>query len=270
MYKEFYGLGDAPFHVTPDPRFLYLSPSHEEALSYLRYGIAEKKGFIVLCGEVGTGKSTLCRALLADLDNGHTDTALILNPRMSESDLIRCILTELGGDSRAQGHADLLACLNDTLLAKVAQGRDIVLIVDEAQNLSFDTLEQLRLISNLETNSRKLLQILLIGQPELKEKLRRRELRQLRQRVLVFCELKPLSLAQTHHYIQHRLTLCGAKGRPRFSSWAIWRIHRYAGGIPRIINNVCDKALLSAYIRDSDEVTLKDTRRAIADIQRLA
>ena len=228
MYQSFYGFREMPFNITPDPRFLYLSPTHQEALQHLKYGVREKKGFIVLVGEVGLGE------------------------------------TKLG---RSQN--DLVAQMNRVLLERIEKGRDIVLIIDEAQNLSNDVLEQIRLLSNLETDKQKLLQIVLMGQPELKQVLAQEELRQLRQRILVHYELHPLATTDIAHYIQHRLTLAGGSGRPSFTTWALRALHRGSGGIPRILNNLCDKALLAAFIRESDEVNYWDVRRAVRDMENL-
>ncbi len=270
MYQSYYGLSELPFHITPDPKFLYLSPTHQEALQHLKYGVFEKKGFIVLVGEVGCGKTTLCRQLLNDLEaDGRFDTALILNPSVNETQMLRAILTELGEAPCGHDQPDLLGQLNTVLLHRIAAGRDILLIVDEAQNLSFGVLEQIRLLSNLETDKHKLLQIVLMGQPELKDILARPELRQLRQRVLVHYELRPLTRDDLHHYVQHRLTRAGSQGRPWFTRRALASVHRASQGIPRIINNLCDKALLASYIRESDEVTWWDVRRAIRDLRHL-
>ena len=269
MYQSFYGFTEMPFNITPDPKFLYLSPTHLEALQHLKYGVQEKKGFIVLVGEVGCGKTTLCRRFLNELDPNHWDTALILNPRISETDMLKAILTELGESHLASTPHDLVSQLNRVLLSRIEAGRDIVLIIDEAQNLSFEVLEQVRLLSNLETDKQKLLQIVLMGQPELKAILAREELRQLRQRILIHYELNPLSVGDLAHYVQHRLTLAGGQGRPYFTSWALWAIQRSSKGIPRVVNNLCDKALLAAFLRDSDEVGWGDVRRAIKDVRRL-
>lgn len=269
MYQSFYGFKEMPFNITPDPKFLYLSPTHQEALQHLKYGVVEKKGFIVLVGEVGCGKTTLCRRFLNELDSAHFDTALILNPRVTETQMLKAILTELGETKLARSQVDLVAQINRVLLERIERGRDIVLIIDEAQNLSFEVLEQVRLLSNLETDKQKLLQIVLMGQPELKDVLAQEELRQLRQRILVHYELNPLTLHDMQHYIQHRLTLAGSIGRPTFTAWALKAIHRGSKGIPRVVNNLCDKAMLSAYIRESDEVNYWDARRAVKDMKNL-
>ncbi|MCB1103323.1 MAG: AAA family ATPase [Opitutaceae bacterium] len=269
MYQAFYGFREMPFNITPDPKFLYLSPTHQEALQHLKYGVQERKGFIVLVGEVGCGKTTLCRRFLNEIDTTRFDTALILNPRVTETQMLKAILTELGETKLARSQVDLVAQMNRVLLERIEHGRDIVLIIDEAQNLSFAVLEQIRLLSNLETDQQKLLQIILMGQPELKDVLAREELRQLRQRILVHYELNPLSLDDTEHYIQHRLSLAGGMGRPVFTKRALRKIHKASKGIPRIVNNLCDKALLSAFIRDSDEVNYWDARRAVRDMDSL-
>lgn len=270
MYCDFYGLTELPFNITPDPKFLFLSPNHQEALLHLKYGLAEKKGFIVLIGEVGCGKTTLCRQLLNDLHNSNYDTALILNPRITETQLLRTILHELGatGTTPENTH-DLTNEVNRVLLDRINAGRDVVIIVDECQNLTFEVLEQLRLLSNLETDKQKLLQIVLIGQPEFRTMLNEQRLRQLRQRVLVSFDLRPLTPEQVAHYIQHRISLAGGKGRPWFTRHAIRAICHASGGVPRLVNNLCDKALLAAFVRESDEVTYWDVRRAIREYRAL-
>lgn len=269
MYQSFYGFTEMPFNITPDPKFLYLSPTHLDALQHLKYGIEQKKGFIVLVGEVGCGKTTLCRRFLNELDPAHWDSALILNPRVNETQMLKAILTELGETQLARNQHDLVGQINRVLLSRIEAGRDIVLIIDEAQNLSFEVLEQIRLLTNLETDKQKLLQIILMGQPELKTVLAREELRQLRQRVLIHYELNPLSIGDLTHYVHHRLTLAGGQGRPHFTGWALRALQRASRGIPRIVNNLCDKALLAAFLRESDEVTWWDVRRAVKDVATL-
>ena len=269
MYQSYYGFTEMPFHITPDPKFLYLSSTHQEALQHLKYGVTERKGFIVLIGEVGCGKTTLCRKFLNELSPDHYDTALVLNPRLTETQMLKAILTELGESKLARSKNDLVSQVNIALLSRIEAGREIVLIIDEAQNLSFEVFEQVRLLSNLETDKQKLLQIVLMGQPELKERLAAEELRQLRQRILVHYELRPFNRPEMDQYIQHRLTKAGGMGRPHFTAWALRHIYKHSRGIPRIINNLADKSLLSAFIRDSDEVSYWDARRASKDLERL-
>ena len=267
MYQRFYGFREMPFNITPDPKFLFLSPTHMEALQHLRYGVEQKKGFTVLIGEVGCGKTTLCRKLLNELDPDRYETALILNPRLTETQLLRAILTELGETVKARTRADLMQRLNEVLLQRIHAHKDIVLIIDESQNMGFEALEHLRLLSNLETDKQKLLQIILLGQPELQEKLNQKSLRQLKQRILVHYDLSPLNHEQMIHCIQHRLSMAGGMGRPSFTVRAYKRIYRSSQGIPRLINNICDKSLLSSFIRSSDIVTFWDVRRAVQELK---
>ena len=267
MYQRFYGFREMPFNITPDPKFLFLSPTHMEALQHLRYGVEQKKGFTVLIGEVGCGKTTLCRKLLNELDPDRYETALILNPRLTETQLLRAILTELGETVKARTRADLMQRRNEVLLQRIHAHKDIVLIIDESQNMGFEALEHLRLLSNLETDKQKLLQIILLGQPELQEKLNQKSLRQLKQRILVHYDLSPLNHEQMIHCIQHRLSMAGGMGRPSFTVRAYKRIYRSSQGIPRLINNICDKSLLSSFIRSSDIVTFWDVRRAVQELK---
>ena len=230
-----------------------------------------KKGFIVLTGEVGCGKTTLCRKLLEELEaHEKYETALLLNPRVSETQLLKSIMKELGEAPKARSKSDLLDAMNDFLLNRIQQGREIILIIDEAQNLSFELMEMIRMLSNLETYDQKLLQIILIGQPELKAKLKEKRLRQFRQRVLVHYDLKTLNKAEVQLYILHRLSMAGSSGNPPFTPRAISKIARSSSGIPRLINNICDKALLASFIRNGMNVNWWDVRRALQDIEQMS
>ncbi len=266
MYEKFYGFREAPFHITPDPRFLFFSDKHREAFNHVLFGIRERKGFIQITGEVGAGKTTVCRAVLTELGARYR-TALILNPVLTGTQLLRTILVELGARPKKLDRAGYLEALNRLLLEAATQGQDVVLFVDEAQDLDVELLEQVRLLSNLETDQRKLLQIVLIGQPELREKLDRRELRQLRQRITVRYHLSPLSREETLRYIGHRLRVAGGSGRPSFTPWAIGAIHRYSRGVPRLINAVCDKALLYGFVNETDRLTRPAVRQAIRELE---
>jgi len=266
MYNEFYGFQHSPFNITPDPRFLFFSDRHREAFNHLLFGVKERKGFIQLTGEVGAGKTTLCRAFLEELGPEYR-TALILNPCLTMAQLVRTILVELGVEPRRNDRSIWLQDLNQFLLDQLAEGQDVVLIIDEAQDLTFELLEQVRLLSNLETDQRKLLQIILIGQPELRSRLNRASLRQLRQRITVRYHLDPLSRFETDHYIKHRLKVAGADGKPTFDKSAVRKIHRYSGGVPRLINAVCDKTLLCGYVTGEDELRAHHVRRAIRELE---
>ena len=266
MYDQFYGFREPPFNITPDPRFLFFSDRHREAYNHLLFGIRERKGFIQVTGEVGAGKTTLCRALLEELGPNYV-TALILNPFLNPTQLLRLVLIELGLQPGRADRVECLEMLNRFLLEQLAKGNDVVLLIDEAQDLAPELLEQVRLLSNLETDQRKLLQIVLIGQPELREKLNDRSLRQLRQRITVRYHLAPLSLPEVERYIHHRLQVVGANGRPAFTPWAIRSIFHYSGGIPRLINAVCDKALLAGFVAGTDLLTRKQVRRAIRELE---
>jgi general secretion pathway protein A len=266
MYNHYYGFRESPFNITPDPRFLFFSDRHREAYNHVLFGIRERKGFIQITGEVGAGKTTLCRALLDELGPGYV-TALILNPCLNPTQLLRAILAELGLQPGKGDRVECLEMLNRFLLEQLEQGRDVVLLIDEAQDLDAELLEQVRLLSNLETDQRKLLQIVLIGQPELRDKLNERSLRQLRQRITVRYHLTPLSRHEVEHYIQHRLQVVGANGRPAFTPWAFRSIFRYSGGIPRLVNAVCDKALLAGFVEGTDLLTWRQVRRAIRELE---
>ena len=265
MYTSFFGLTEKPFALTPDPRYLYLSERHAEALAHLAYGITEAGGFIQLTGEVGTGKTTVLRSLLQQLPP-HCDVALILNPRVTPAEFLQCICDELHVQAAASGSVkSLVDLLTHFLLDAHGRSRRVVLMVDEAQNLSPDVLEQLRLLTNLETATQKLLQILLIGQPELRAVLAQPGLRQLAQRVTGRYHLEALRRPETIAYIRHRLRVAGAT-RDLFSSGALGEIHRLSRGVPRIINVVADRALLGAYTREEHRVTADFVRRAASEV----
>jgi general secretion pathway protein A len=267
MYTSFFGLSEKPFAITPDPRYLFMSERHAEALAHLLYGITESGGFIQLTGEVGTGKTTVVRSLLERMP-GHADVAVILNPQLSPLQFVLTICEELGmfvRDEDAESLKDLIDILNKRLLDAHAKGRRVVVIVDEAQNLSTETLEQVRLLTNLETPSQKLLQIILIGQPELREVLARVELRQLAQRVTGRYHLNPLSRNETASYVRHRLKVAGVTGEV-FSAAALREMHRLSNGIPRIINVVSDRALLGAFTQETQRVGPALVRSAAGEV----
>lgn len=266
LYNEFYGFREAPFNLTPDPRFLFFSDQHREAFNHILFGIRERKGFIQITGEVGAGKTTICRAILQQLGPSYR-TALILNPSLTRAQLLRGILIELGLQPKRLDRVASLEILNHFLLEQASRGDDVVLLIDEAQDLDTELLEQVRLLSNLETDQRKLLQIVLIGQPELRDKLNQTGLRQLRQRITVRFHLMPLSREEAERYIAHRLRVAGASGRPNFTSWALWAIHRYSRGVPRLINAVCDKALLYGFVNETDQLTARSIRQAIRELE---
>jgi len=274
MYTAFFGLREKPFALSPDPRFLYLSEAHREALAHLIYGIEQGEGFIAVTGEVGTGKTTLCRTLLRRL-GGEVEVAFLFNPKLSARELLESVLVELGveanGDARKR-HADssvreLIEALNQFLLEKRAAGKRVLLIVDEAQGLLPETLEQIRLLSNLETESDKLIQILLLGQPELDVMLESPDLRQLRQRIGVRWRLAPLSRDEVAAYVRHRLSVSAGVARDHvFSDAALSAVYRFSGGVPRLVNLVCDRALLAAYGEGAAQLGPEYVRRASAEI----
>lgn len=266
MYLDYYGLTEPPFDITPNPRFLFYSAKHREAFNHLLYGIRERKGFVQLTGEVGAGKTTLCRAMLEHL-NGHFSTALILNPVMSADEMMKAIAIEFGLDVKGMDRLDCVATINNFLLWQVEQGKDAVLIIDEAQDLTDELLEQVRLLSNLETDNRKLLQIVLMGQPELRDRLNNPRLAQLRQRITVRYHLLPLKKPEINHYIQHRLEVSGAQNGPYFTQPAIWRIYHYSGGIPRLVNAVCDKALLAGFVNHTERLDYRVIGVAIRELE---
>jgi general secretion pathway protein A len=252
MYTAFYGLDEKPFTLSPDPRYLFLSATHREVLGHLIYGIEQGEGFIAISGEVGTGKTTLCRTLLERLGN-ESEVAFLFNPQLAPRELLRAINTEFGLPTESESLTELTQHLNDFLVRKHAEGRRVLLIVDEAQTLSPETLEQIRLLSNLETSRSKLLQIVLLGQPELEEKLGMTELRQLRQRITVWWQLGPMTATETRDYVLHRLRIAGAQ-QTLFSDAALAEVHRVSRGVPRVINVLCDRALLAGYSENRAQI----------------
>lgn len=263
---EYYGLTEPPFDLTPNPRFLFYTAKHREAFNHLLYGIRERKGFVQLTGEVGAGKTTLCRALLEKLDNRFA-TALILNPMLDADGLMRAVATEFGLNVQEMDRQETLGMINLFLLSRAEKNLDAVLIVDEAQDLTDELLEQVRLLSNLETDNRKLLQIVLMGQPELRDRLNAPRLRQLRQRITVRFHLRALTRREISQYVQHRLEISGAKGAPYFTAPAIWRVYRYSGGVPRLVNALCDKALLTGFALQRDRINFGMVGRAIRELE---
>ncbi|MBX3693906.1 MAG: AAA family ATPase [Steroidobacteraceae bacterium] len=267
MYLSFFGLNEKPFSITPDPRYLYLSERHAEALAHLLYGVSEAGGFVQLTGEVGTGKTTIVRSLLGQIPK-NAEIALILNPRMTAPEFMLTICEELGiglPDRAVASLKDLVDILNHYLLRAHADGRRVVLLVDEAQNLDATVLEQVRLLTNLETPTQKLLQIILIGQPELREMLGRPELRQLAQRITGRYHLDPLSAGETAAYVRHRLRVAGAT-TDILTPGALAEVYRQSGGIPRLINVICDRALLGAYTQDRHRVTPAIVRHSASEV----
>jgi general secretion pathway protein A len=267
MYTSFFGLTEKPFAITPDPRYLYLSERHAEALAHLLYGINESGGFIQLTGEVGTGKTTVVRTLLSRVPH-HADVAVILNPRVSAVEFLQTICEELGvgiAEADRDSVKQMTDALNRRLLGAHADGRRIIVLVDEAQNLTVDVLEQVRLLNNLETPTQKLLQIILIGQPELRDLLDRTDLRQLAQRITGRYHLKPLTREETKGYVRHRLRIAGAQN-DIFTSGALEEVHRLSGGVPRIINVACDRALLGAYTQETRKINAALVRQAAGEV----
>ena len=266
MYLNHFNLTEQPFSITPDPRFLYMSARHREALAHLLYGLGEGGGFVQLTGEVGTGKTTICRCLLEQVPD-NVDVAMVINPKVTATELIATICDELGIKHPGHGASikALIDILNRYLLDAHARGRRTVLIIDEAQNLSADVLEQIRLLTNLETSTQKLLQIILIGQPELRELLARDEMRQLSQRVTARYHLEPINREEAGAYISHRLDICGSS-RNLFTRRAVDRIHKLSGGIPRLINVLCDRSLLGTYVEGKGIVDHRTVRKAAREV----
>ena len=267
MYESFYALRQKPFSITSSPSFLFLSQRHKEAMAHLTYGIKERAGFIELTGEIGTGKTTLCRALLNQLDE-KTKSAFIFNSNLSETQLMQTIVSDLGIQTGQKTKGGLFSDLNAFLIEQLRLGHNVVIILDEAQNLSLKMLEQIRMLSNLESENEKLLQIVLVGQPELRDKLKRPELRQLRQRIAVRYHIGALDREEVAQYIAHRLRLAGENGKgPIFDEAAIDEIYRYSGGIPRVINLVCNKALLAGFVMEERNINGDIAKQAVLELE---
>ncbi len=266
MYREFFGLKEKPFNVTSDPNFLFFSRVHKEAFSHILYGIKERKGFLTITGEVGAGKTTLCRAILNQFDS-NTKTAFIFNSNLPDLQLLQCILEDFGLAVTRKSKASMLRQLNSFLLEELTKRNNVILVIDEAQNLKPSTIEEIRMLSNLETDTEKLFQIILVGQPELKDKIDSPRLRQLRQRIAVRFHITALEKDEVSRYIYHRLTVAGSKGDIRFADDTMDFIFKFTGGIPRLINLICDKSLLAAYVLETKDITLPIVEKSAQEIE---
>ena len=264
MYLEFLGLRENPFSITADPSFLYLSRKHREALSHMVYGIRERKGFVEITGEIGTGKTTLCKALLRELEPT-TKTALILQSQLSDLQLLQAVVRDFGLNPMRNNKLGLFTQLNEFLLAEAERGHNIVLVIDEAQNLTLRLLEQIRMLSNLETDKAKLIQIILVGQPQLREKLALPSLEQLRQRIGVRYHMTPLDEDEVRTYIHHRLQVAGADGTLEWTDDGTEEIFRCSRGIPRLINLYCDRSLLACYALQVKRVDSEIVKRSVQE-----
>lgn len=266
MYLEYLGLREQPFSLTADPSFLYLSRKHREALSHMIYGIRERKGFVEITGEVGTGKTTLCKTLLRQLD-ANTKTAFILQPGLSELQLIQSIVQDFGMNPMRSDRFALTNQLNQFLLDQASKGGGVVLIIDEAQNLSLRVLEQIRMLSNLETDKDKLIQIILVGQPQLREKLASPMLEQLRQRIGVRYHMMPLEMEEIRAYLDHRLCVAGSDGSIEWSLAALDELFRCSKGVPRLINQIADRCLLACYVMQTRQIDEGIVRRSYQEFE---
>lgn len=271
MYLEFFGLKEKPFKIGTDVSYLYMGDQYQTALSLLQYGVAGRDGFTVITGEVGCGKTTICQALMKNLKSSADISILLDNPPDDENNMLVEICMKLQANHTGNGVIENREIIKNILSDELKCGKRAVLLIDEAQNLSFEMLEKVRLLSNLESRDGgdKLLHIVLLGQPELKKKLKSNSMRQLRQRILVYYDLRPLKNFEVDWYIKHRLEKAGSLGFPIFTFWAKRKIFYESKGIPRIINNICDKAMLSAFVNSSKIVTYKDVVKAVNDIRQL-
>jgi general secretion pathway protein A len=265
MYCQFYDLKEKPFNVTSDPAFFFLSNRHREAIAHLSYGVTQRKGIVVITGEIGAGKTTLCRFFLNQLGK-NIKTAFILNPHFSEVQLLEAIINDFGIRAKNKTRLSFILELNRFLLEESQSGNNVVLIIDEAQNLKPQTLEQVRLLSNLETEKNKLLQIVLVGQPQLNYKLNLYELRQLRQRIMVRYHIAPLEGDEIKPYINHRINVAGSKNRIEFTGEALKAIYEFSGGTPRLINIICDRALLAGFVAETDIIDLNIINKCIEEL----
>lgn len=266
MYNAFYKLETSPFGTSPDPRFLYMMPHTREALACLEYGISARKGFTVLTGEVGTGKTTLLRRALGSFQARRVSTSFVFNPLLEPLDFLEFVLTDFGLTPASRTKSGMLLQLNRWLIERFRMQDTCVVVVDEAQNLSWELLEEIRLLTNLETSSEKLLQIVLSGQPELEEKLRHPSVRQLRQRVALWCRTQALTEAQTRAYVAERLRIAGASWA-LFTPEALDAVHRYSRGIPRVINLLCEHALIVGYVEQIQQIPAKVVEGVAAELE---
>ncbi len=266
MYRDFFGLKEKPFNVTSDPSFLFFSRVHKEAYSHILYGIKERKGFLEITGEIGAGKTTLCRAILNQFDS-NTKSAFIFNSNLPDLQLLQCILEDFGIEVAQKNKVSMLKQLNNFLLGELARRNNVILVIDEAQNLKASTLEEIRMLSNLETDTEKLFQIILVGQPELKDKINSPSLKQLRQRIAVRFHISALQRDEVEKYIYHRLMVAGSKGDIRFAGDAMEFIFKFSGGIPRTINMLCDKSLLAAYVIGTRSITLPIIEKSAQELE---
>lgn len=269
MYKNFYRLKRSPFELSPDPYFYYQTPQHNEAMAMVSYGVLRRKGFVVVTGEVGTGKTLLVRCLLEGLSRNQVAFAFVYNPLLSVAEFLAHVLNDLGLPSAVRPKGEMLSQLNDYLIARSFKNGTIALIVDEAQLLSWELFEEIRLLTNLETSQNKLLQIVLVGQTELDQKLDSQELRQLKQRISLRCRLEPLKLKEVQGYISWRLELAGANSQAAtlFSDDAVFAVHRFSRGIPRLVNTLCENSLVHGYSIQATQITAELVRDVAADLR---